>query len=215
MAPLNQQLQKLLSSAKIKHGQSNISNASPQWNCCELSGRVIELSGESQNAATASMTAAFGLVLEAQTLGEPVAWLTLPKSMFFPPDVAQSGVDLSSLAIIHAPSVRHAARAAERLVRSGAFGLVILDLGKAAQLQTAALGRLANLALKHNTAVLCITEKSTHSPSLGSMVSLRAEAFREHLGGDHFRCKLKVLKDKQRGPGWSHSEIVRGPAGMR
>ena len=50
--------------------------------------------------ATATLTATFGLVQEAQSRGEPVAWITLPSSTFFPPDAAAGGIDLDSLAVV-------------------------------------------------------------------------------------------------------------------
>jgi recombination protein RecA len=220
------------------------------WSRDELSGRLTELSGTG-NAA--SLTAAVGLVLQAQMQGELVAWVmpaggaTAAASTFFPPDVADSGVDLASLAVVRVPHGRDAARAAERLVRSGAFGLVIIDLsdlGQAAAVPLPLQGRLVRLAQRYDTALVCITDKPGESPSLGSMVSLRAEALRQlapaaaevepgepgaaahgvelpvtscgELGdGGYFRCKIRVLKDKRRGPGWSHDEVVDGPAGLR
>ena len=96
---------------------------------------------------------------------------------------------------------------------------MIADLGKDAYIPDPQQGRLVGLAQKHDTAIVCITDKPRDTPSLGSMVSLRVEAIREKL--DHkapsggFRCKVEVLKDKRRGPGWHFSEIVRGPAGLR
>src|SRR5262245_19192061 len=55
----------------------------------QLAGRLVELSGVGPVAA---LSAAIGLVLEAQEQGEPAAWITLPPSTFYPPDLADSGV---------------------------------------------------------------------------------------------------------------------------
>jgi len=52
-------------------------------------------------------------------------------------------------------------------------------------------------------------------PSLGSLVSLRVQAQRERVCDDRFSCGLAVLKDKRRGPTWTHAEVYRGPAGLR
>ncbi len=196
---------------RLSPRQSSQASQEPQWNRAALSGRLTELSGE---GGAAALTAAVGLVVDAQAQAEPVAWITLPASIFYPPDVADSGVDLDALAIVRVPDARGAGRAADRLARSGAFGLLVLDLGKHARVSIAQQGRLVGLAQKHDTAIVCITEKSSDTPSLGSMVSLRAEVVRE-TEGDHFRCRVKVLKDKRRGPGWSHVEVVRGPDGLR
>lgn len=176
-----------------------------------MSGRLVELSGA---ADSASLTMAIGLVLDAQREAEPTAWISLPVSGFYPPDVADSGVDLDALVVVRVPDALAAARATERLVRSGAFGLVIMDLGAGARLPIAAAGKLVGLAQRHDAAIVCLTEKDAETGSLGSMVSLRAEALRE-TAGQRFRCKVRVLKDKRRGPGWTHEEDVRGPPGLR
>jgi recombination protein RecA len=189
--------------------------ARPTWSREELVGRLTEISG---HGATATLTVAVELVLQAQHEGEPVAWVAGQPSTFYPPDVAASGVDLDALAVVRVPTVADAGRAADQLVRSGAFGLVVLDLGKDAQLPLPLQGRLVNLAQRHHTAVVCLTDKPDTVPSLGSMVSLRAEALRSHageLGSDRFHCKIKVLKDKRRGPHWTHAEVLRGPPGLR
>lgn len=184
--------------------------APARWSRAQLSGRLVELSGM---GASATLTAAIGVVLEAQVDGEPVAWVSLPGSTFYPPDLADSGVDLEALVVVRAPSIEAAGRAADRLLRSGAFGLVVIDLGRGATLPIPLQGRLVGLAQRHDAALLCLTEKAADAASLGSMVSLRAESARLRTG-DHFACAVRALKDKRRGPGWEHDEPVRGPAGL-
>ena len=51
-------------------------SSAPVWRLSSLYGRVGELSG---SRATAVLTLAMRLVLEAQRQGEPVAWLLLKK----------------------------------------------------------------------------------------------------------------------------------------
>lgn len=184
-----------------------------RWSRAELSGRLCELS--TPGSAPAALTAAFALVLDAQRTGEPTAWIAAAADTFFPPDVAASGVDLAALIVVRVPDARSAGRAADRLLRSGGFGLVVLDLGRDAVLTAGLQGRLVRLALKHAAAVICLTEKSSAAPSLGSLVSLRAEAQRRRRGADDFSCGITTLKDKRRGPGWSHREVYRGPDGLR
>jgi recombination protein RecA len=161
----------------------------------------------------ASLTLAFGLVLEAQQLGEPVGWVMLSESSFYPPDVAQTGIDLAALVVVRVSHVENIPRAGERLVRSGAFGLVVLD--GTAEIPTPLQARLAGLALHRHTPLLCLTSKESKEPSLGSLISLRAHAQRTRTSGDQFVCQLKVLKDKRRGPTWSQAEVCRGPCGLR
>lgn len=171
----------------------------------------MELSGP---GTTPLLTLAFGLVHEAQLAGEPAAFIALPGSTFYPPDVVAGGVDLEALAVVRAKDALRAARAADQLARSGAFGLLVLDLGRA-ELPLAALSRLAGLAQKHDTAILCLTRKHGSAPSLGSLVSLRGEAARWPSGGGRFTCQLEVVKDKRRGPGARCAEVCRGPDGLR
>lgn len=183
------------------------------WGLAALRGRLIELSGR---GARATLTEAMGLVLEAQLAGEPAAWLLSPEhGGFYPPDAAACGVDLAALVVVRVPSAVAGARAAERLLRSGAFGLVVIDLGLGGEhdLPMAQQGRLVSLAQAHDAAVVCLTEKTAEAGSLGSLISLRAEAMRTGARDEH-EVSVRALKDKRRGPGWSRAVKVRGPAGM-
>jgi recombination protein RecA len=187
------------------------SASATSWGYAALAGRLAELSG---TGASALLTAAFGLVLEAQQAGDPVAWVTSRTSSFFPPDAAEGGVDLDALAVVRAEDAVQAARAADQLLRSGGFGLVVLDLASNAgaeprvplPMQT----RLAGLAQKHAAAVLALTAKGPDRPSLGSLVAVRAEATR----GPGPTCEVRVIKDKRRGPGETRREACRAPAGV-
>ena len=190
-----------------------------RWRRGELCGRLTELSAWGPSA---SLTLAIDLVLEAQQQGEPVAWISTRESSFFPPDAAANGVDLGALPVVHANSGRTAGRAADRLLRSGAFALIIIDLGRTERGRGAGAGlplplqsRLLQLALKHDAAVLFLTEKPSTAPSLGSLVSLRAQARRRKTGPGRYTCELLVLKDKRHGPGWQHDTFRNGPPGLR
>jgi len=183
----------------------------PRWDLQEISGRLIELSGL---GGSACLTLATTLVLDAQRQAETVAWITGNDSSFFPGDVAGSGVDLEALTVIRVPDAPAVACAADRLARSGAFGLLVLDLGPRPRVPPALLARLRSLAGKHDAAIVCLTEKKGSASSLGSLVSLRGEARIRRLGDDRFACELRVLKDKHRGPGWTHQEVCKGPEGM-
>jgi recombination protein RecA len=163
-----------------------------------------------------ALTAATTLVLEAQVAAEPCAWVSRPESTFFPPDLERSGVDLDALVVVFVSSAGEAARSASRLVRSGAFGLVVLDLGASSEIAMPLESRLAGLAREHDAAIVMLTEKDASAPSVGSMISLRMEAQRIRAEGEgSFRLRLTALKDKRRGPGWTHDEVVHGPAGLR
>jgi recombination protein RecA len=184
------------------------------WALSEAWGRLVELSGW---RGSARLTAAFGLVLEAQQQQEPAAWVTLRGSSFFPPDAAAGGVDLASLTVVRVATARDAARAADQLVRSGGFGLVVIDLAAASARDVVPpplLNRLLGLVQKHESVVVVLTEKPGQAPSLSSLVSLRAEA-RRLPRDDGWEVEVEVLKDKRRGPGAKQAEACRGPAGLR
>lgn len=187
------------------------------WGLASLQGRLAELSS---HGASARLTAAFGLVLEAQKNAEPVAWVLVRGSSFLPADVAEGGVDLDSLAVVRAADGAKAARAAEQLARSGAFGLIVIDLDRpglsslGGANQAPLLTRLVGLCQKHETALVFLNDKPSSTASLSSLVSLRAEASR-FVDGDVLRVRLEVLKDKRRGPGEVGVEECRAPAGLR
>jgi recombination protein RecA len=187
-----------------------------------LAGKLVEISA---NAEAAHLTAAFGLVLEAQLGGDCAAWVTLEHSSFFPPDVMDGGIDLDALPVARVPDVRTAGRVADHLVRSGGFGLVVIDLSsehKAGsgnawptyRLPVPLLVRLFGLARQQNVTVLLLTKKSHESPSLHSLISLRAEA-QWHRREGRYELSIRVLKDKRGRPGWIYVETCHGPAGLR
>ena len=180
------------------------------WNLAAIAGRFVEISA---SASAASLTLAFGLVREAQKEREPVGWVTSTGSFFYPPDAAQGGVDLAALVVVRVLHDGVIPTAGEKLLRSGGFGLVVLDLGTA-DIPIPLQSRLTGLAQHHHTALVCLTEKESKTFSLGSLVSLRAHGERQRSSDNCFACRLRVLKDKRRGPTWSHEELCRGPAGL-
>jgi recombination protein RecA len=180
------------------------------WTLGNLAGRLVEVSS---SAGSASLTITFDLVRQAQKRGEPVGWISSKETSFYPPDAARRGVDLAALVVVRLTERQSIARAGEKLLRSGGFALVVLDLGGGdipLPLQT----RLAGLAQRHRAALLCLTDKSSAAFSLSSLVSLRAHAEKKRTADNRFACALRVLKDKRRGPTWHYEEIYNGPAGL-
>lgn len=176
------------------------------WALAEVAGRFVEISA---SAASAALTVTFTLVREAQERGEPVGWVTTAETCFYPPDAAQNGTDLETLVVVRLSHAESIARAGEKLLRSGGFGVVVLDLG-AADIPMPLQTRLTGLAHRHNTALVCLTAKESKAFSLGSLVSLRTHAEKQRGA-----CTLRVLKDKRRGPTWHYEELYTGPAGLR
>ena len=205
-------LDALAFASRLRAGRGLAAPAPGSWTSVALGGCLAELSG---TGASPSLTLAFGLVHQVQQRGETVAWITRAGSTFFPPDAAQGGIDLAALPVIRLADRRQCLRAAEQLVRSGAFELLVIDLGGYPDLPLAAQTRLAGQAIAHGTLILCLTAKTEDEPSLGSLVSVRAHARRIRRGDGRYVCRVHVLKDKRRGPGWSDEVWCRGPDGVR
>ncbi|HEU4366396.1 MAG TPA: recombinase A [Candidatus Krumholzibacteria bacterium] len=200
----------VLSRLGIRQGPAG-TPTSREWTLDALAGRLVEISSAETSA---SLTAATHLVLESQQRGEPAAWIASATSSFYPPDVAASGVDLDALIVVRVDGTVPAARAADHLLRSGGFAVLVLDLSDDARLRMPVQSRLSGLANTHKSAVVCLTRKRADSPSIGSLVSIRGEASSERLEFDSFAWEVHVIKDKRRGPGWRHTGVCRGPAGL-
>jgi hypothetical protein len=198
---------------RIRGREGAMPKGPPRWCLRELAGRLTELSGA---GPAATLSFAFAVVLDAQRLREPTAWITSAHQVFYPPDVARGGIDLRTLIVVRVPGGADVSQAADRLLRSGALGLVVLDLDGEERRQPKPLhARLAGLARRYGTAVLCLTSKSEESPSLGPMVSLRCTSARGPADGKgNVHCTLLAIKDRLRGHTWSVTEVFRAPHGL-
>jgi hypothetical protein len=113
-------------------------------------GRIVEIGGQASTSAIAR------LALEVQAGGEPVVWVTGPTTSVHPPDLAEAGLSLHQLAFlrIHDDATGLSRiRAAELVLRSGGFGLVIIEAPVGA-LPARALSRLHAMARRHDTRVV-------------------------------------------------------------
>lgn len=204
------------------------------WGLPLLVGRLTEISG---SGASGVLSCALGLVAEAQrneTRYGPPAWVGSTGSLFFPPDAVRAGVSPERLVLLRLPSPAARFHAATSLVRSGAFGLVVVDLadpgrapagltGEGSPFRSGGgippLARLAGLARKKRSAVVTLTEKPPTAPSLDPRVLGRYDASHAEDG-----LLLTVVKDKRRGddplshpplpPGFRFSEECDVPSGM-
>lgn len=189
----------------------SVREAPRAWNLSLLAGRLTEIS---DSGAAPVLTAAASLILQAQQRGEPAAWVGFGNSIFFPPDFVEWGIDLEALPVVRVSDALAASRAADQLLRSGAFGLVVLDLKAEARMPMAVQSRLAALARKHHAALLCLTRKRRGAPSLGPLVSLHGEGRIARTAFSLFDWEIRVVKDKRGAPGWSHTESCRGTDGL-
>lgn len=188
------------------------------WDRALLEGRLGELSG---SGAAATLSTALELVRNSQAEGEPTAWVSVGESAFFPPDAHRNGIDLAALPVVRVDDASTAARAADKLLRSGGFGLLVVDLAPSfsdepgTTIPRPLQKRLIQHADAHEAAVLVLTEKGPDAPSFGSLCSFRAQTERRREGGDRFVRRLEALADNRFGPGWSLREVYRGPPGLR
>ena len=201
----------LLAGLPVRRGRQFGHHTPREWTLSSLAGRLAEISNP---GTTPSLTAAASLVLQAQQKGDPVTWVTVGHSIFFPPDFVDWGIDLEALPVLWVPNGMAAARAADQLLRSGAFGLVVLDLKNHIHMRVAVQSRLAALAKKHHTLLLCLTRKKTGEPSLGSLVSLHGQGSIKKTSFNRFDWEVHMIKDKQGSPGWQHTEFCRGSDGL-
>lgn len=190
------------------------------WSLAGLRGRLVELVG---GARSANISAACRLIVQAQIAGDFAAWVATHRDVFFPPDVAAAGVDLGCLPVVWAlpadraatrGAARCADRAAERLLRSGAFGLIVIDLARDLSLDSVAQGRLLRLAEHHAATVLILRRKRVDGIYSGSLVTVRGESRCEQIGPGRFRATVVNTKDKREGPGWTADEEFDGPPGL-
>jgi recombination protein RecA len=185
------------------------------WDLKELAGRVVEMR---RRGVSSVLTFTMSMIIQAQKRNEHVAWIHTTQSLFFPPDAHRRGVDFRALAIIDLPDERSAGRAATRLLSSGAFGLLVLDLGSQTAFERPLQNRLSRLAKQHGTALICLTEDPSAgvtTQSMGGFVSLWCTTDRISLDSGRFQCSFEALKDRQRSPGWRWEEVFDGPCGLR
>lgn len=196
-----------------------VAPAPDHWNLSALAGRLCELVHDGQ---TSRLSFTASLLREAQEQGQPTVWIHTGGGIFYAPDLATGGIDLTALPVISAPHGVAAARAADHLLRSGAFGLVIVDLGPHCDLPAGMQARLAGLVRHHQSTLVFLTRPmASRRPggqpaagSLGALVSLRARGALLTDRPGQFRCTLTATRDKRHGPGWTREEVRRGPAGL-
>lgn len=158
-------------------------------------GRVVELSGE---VAQGRLTLAARFVAHTQRGDELAAWVQPRDGGLFPPDLARVGVDLDALMVIHTPrehGPNAVARAAELLLRSGGFGLVVLDLTLAMPRGEPWIQRLGGLARRHGARVVLLTSQRAEHSSAGALVAVRVE-LRRSLTAGLYTLAPSFLRDR-------------------
>ncbi len=164
-------------------------------------GRITELRGERGGRTTLAFRVAAGLSRE----GRLVAVVDGPDA--FDARAAEAvGVDLRRLLWVRPPPPR-AAGAADALVRSGLFALVLLDLPRAPLPAPADWVRLARLAETHRTALVTIGAPPGRGPGFCATVALSLRHARTHWLGRGpgrllagFSAQVELVHDKRGRP---------------
>lgn len=176
-------------------------------------GRLVEITAG--HPTSAQTTTAVTCLLNAQARGETAAWVQARGGSLYPPDLDDSGVDLDALVVVHVPAAAgpHGPfKAAEILLRSGGFGMVVVDCGKSPiPTELSWQSRLLALAREHASSVLLLTPANA---SLGSLIAFRIEPRRVRVGNGRFAIEHLVHKDKMGTLASLALDHHRGPAGL-
>lgn len=190
----------------------------------DLVGRLVEVVGGPRSLRLAWLAQ---LTTQVQVAGDVAVWLQTMESTPFPPDLQRSGVALDALPMLRLVDFQAQLRAADVLLRSGAFGLCAIDATAASQRALDAsrrldnaLGRLLGLCQKHGSSLVFLTpEPQAHADNQEtagflqtSLVSLRLTVARDLEQAA--RVRLEVKKDKRRGPANLRAEFDGGPDGI-
>jgi recombination protein RecA len=170
--------------------------AAPLWRLFQP-GQLLELSGR----APGKLSAVVRLIVHAQAEQEPVAWIMMrAAACFYPPDFEHAGVDLAALSVVRLSEDAGShglVRAAEVLLRSGAFGLVVIDLMQGVPKgELSWQARLSGLLRRHAARAVVLTASTSAEASLGPLVSMRVEPRWRAGAGKRVLLEQTLLKCK-------------------
>ncbi|MBL8747516.1 MAG: hypothetical protein JNK78_00040 [Planctomycetes bacterium] len=179
-------------------------------------GSIVALSGGGGASCTSLAVAA---VVAIQCANGVVAWIQPKHGWLFPPDLAQNGVDLAALVVVHVPVQRSTAKstnhalpaAAELLLRSGAFDLLVLDLRPAGPPRGAWVARLQALAREHQSRVMVLTDARATADGVGIAQKIEPRRRRD---GALFVVEPQLVRDKLPTADRPRPLRRRGPAGL-
>ncbi len=141
-----------------------------------------------------------------------MAWVGCSSLRPFVPDLLPWQLDLDAMAFLFPPRREQLGRAADVLLASGAFGGVLLDLGRQG-LPLPLLTRLAARCARHESCLIVLSEKPDDSPSVGVGISWRSGVHRERIGPNVFVLRWQGLKDRQGPARWAWHQSCRGVPG--
>lgn len=176
-------------------------------------GRIVELAGR----GTGSTALALSIAAHGTRTGRWVAWVD-GAGAFDPRGAREAGMVLARLLWCRPKELRAAARAADALIASGAFPLVILDLQRAhpRPLGQSAWLRLSRGAEAHRSCLLVLGEAGAQSFAAVALAPGQAKARFSGQGpgrlfeGVELRCRL--ARNKLGLPPGEASLSFRAPA---
>ncbi len=129
-----------------------------------------------------------------------------PEGAFYPPALTAAGVDLGRLVVVHVRDTASVARAADILVRSAAFSVVVIPT---VTLRAVAWTRLASLTHRVNALLVALGSEASDELRYFASLRVRLEPARVRFAGSGgLFCSLagldveaSVLKHKRAAPG--------------
>lgn len=169
----------------------------------------MEVSGSGQ------LTVVSTLLGEAQQAGELCGWVTTTQHTVFPPDLERNGIDLSLLYFFWIDNPTGATKTLEYLLRSEAFGLLVLDMAKNHSLPDGISGRLMRLASKVGCGVVALSALQKKPRSIfGSLTSLRVDTTLRGRPGGEFEVIMTAERDRSAAPRWRRHMVCNAPPGL-
>jgi hypothetical protein len=179
-------------------------------------GAITEIVGRVSSGRT---TLGYTLIASATRAGEYVAWVDVPNALD-PESVREAGANVERILWLHPRDRRTAVRAAEYVLATGGFRLVVLDLDCAstpAWVPASAWMRMARAAVHRDAAVVVL------GPSIlvGSFaaLSLEVRGVRRVFSGQHSPCPMfegaasaMYLRKRKYGPSIEASVDLFAPA---
>jgi recombination protein RecA len=169
------------------------------WNFASVRGQFVELLGD------APLTICAGLIGEAQRARVLTAWIGMRHALFNPSDAALSGVALRSLLVVRLQEKRELCRAADVLIRTGAYGLVVIDPASDLDIPLPDQSQLVGLAHNHKTAIMLVSGQQPRT----SLASLRAQTGKRRIDHDRFEVSVSITRSK-RGQAGHYTEVCHG-----
>lgn len=161
----------------------------------------------------AKLTAAVREVLAVQLAGGSAVWVSGREDIFFPPDLASNGVDLSLLPVVMVHRREECVEAVDTLMRSRFFQLIVVDWREGWPLEGALQARFVRLGRRHGVTLLFLCEADAGKGV--SLMPVRLEARRERRGPGSYAVHLEVVRDKLGVRIPRREERARGPDGLR